>query len=218
MSEHITHVAVYEDTARLIKHTNGQFTKAFHDLLQAAYDSGLFCSGARGNHLYAVPILEKIRELHKQGKFGGLQKEQVAGAIGWLTHRAADLQMKPLFRQLEEENHPLLPDNECQMYHDALSYKEVYKGGRLNTLSPHEYIDETLLSRDMEANPASQHVPLRFMEGLFTHCFLAGMLGQARFVEDVDDINDYTEKIINQSQDLYEACFFYHLYYKRPRY
>jgi hypothetical protein len=102
------------------------------------------------------------------------------------------------------------------MYHDAISYKEVYQGGKLNTLSPHEYIDETLLSREMEGNPASQHVPLGFMESLFTHYFMAKMVNQARFVEELDDVNAFTEKLIDQSQDLYEDLRLYTRAYKNP--
>jgi hypothetical protein len=51
MSEHITHVAVYEDCTRIFKHSKEKFTRAFHESLEAAYDAGMFCSGSRGNHL-----------------------------------------------------------------------------------------------------------------------------------------------------------------------
>ena len=44
MSEHITHIAVYDDTVRLIRYTE-KFTTAFTESLIKEYDSGFFTSG-----------------------------------------------------------------------------------------------------------------------------------------------------------------------------
>ena len=63
MSEHITHVAVYEDV-RLIKAAKDEFPEIFIESLDAAYDSGLACSGTRGNHLYAIPIIESYKNIN----------------------------------------------------------------------------------------------------------------------------------------------------------
>ncbi|MFP4060943.1 MAG: hypothetical protein ACLFUC_10715, partial [Bacteroidales bacterium] len=90
MSEHLTHVAVYEDTIRLINADQKKFPKIFIQSVEECHDSGLFCSGSRGNHLYAIPIIEKFKN-RKPESFSTRDKEQIAGAIGWLTHRASDL-------------------------------------------------------------------------------------------------------------------------------
>lgn len=209
MSEHITHIAVYEDCARIMNHAASRFTRVFHESIEEAYDCGFFCSGSRGNHLYAIPILEKNRELYKKGKLGTKEKEQIAGAIGWLTHRASDLQMKPLFRELEEQSHPLLPDNECQMYHDAISFINVYQRGQKPSKSPNEIIGHDLLTTGMKNNPASSQMDIDYIESVYTHYFMEKMLEQCVFTEKLEDIDQFTEKMINQGQDLYEDLRLY---------
>ncbi len=102
MSEHITHIAVYEDCARIILNTD-RFCKAFRTCVRNQYDSGIITSGSRGNHLWAVPIFEKYRDGWKQDEQDVKIQQQIAGAIGWLTHRASDLQMKPLWRGMVEK-------------------------------------------------------------------------------------------------------------------
>ena len=83
MSEHITHIAVYEDSMRIVKHGPVKLTKAFLEAIDEAYDAGMFCSGARGNHLFAIPILEANRDLYGTSRYGKKEAEQVVGAIGW---------------------------------------------------------------------------------------------------------------------------------------
>lgn len=119
MSEHITHIAVYEDCSRMILNSK-RFCEAFRTCIKNQYDSGIFASGSRGNHLWAVPILEKYRDGWKNGERGEDVQQQIAGAIGWLTHRASDLQMKPLWRGMKEKD-PNFNDSEMQIYHDAVT-------------------------------------------------------------------------------------------------
>jgi hypothetical protein len=209
MSEHITHIAVYEDCARIIKYSSKRITRAFHEALEIAYDSGMFCSGSRGNHLYAIPILEKNRELYGTDKYGQNETEQVAGAIGWLTHRASDLEMKPMFKKIPALENPMFTEDECQMYHDAVSFNQVYRGGKLNTLSPYEFVDESLLANQMSTNPASQHVAVDYFENLMAHYYVARMVDQCIFTKKLEDVHDFTEKLVDYSQDLYEDLRIY---------
>lgn len=216
MSEHITHIAVYEDCTRIMKHKPDRFTKAFHNAIQTSYDTGMFCSGSRGNHLYAIPILEKNREIYGSSKYSNAEIEQVAGAVGWLTHRAADLEMKPMFKKINSLDNNMLIENECQMYHDAVVYKYVYQGGKISTDSPNERIDESVLAHQMNANPASQHLYIDHFEELMTHNYVAQMVEQCLFTEELNDINTFTEKLVTSSQDLYEDLRIYIRAYENP--
>ncbi|MFW5877961.1 MAG: hypothetical protein ACOCUP_02495 [bacterium] len=216
MSEHITHIAVYEDCTRIMKFSREKFTKAFHEAIDAAYDCGMFCSGSRGNHLYAIPILEKNRDLYGTNKYGQNEIEQVAGAIGWLTHRASDLEMKPMFKKITALENPMLISNEGQMYHDAVSFKEVYQGGKINTKSPYEHVDESLLARQMETNPAGKHIEVDYFENLMAHYYVARMVDQCKFTGKMDDVNEFAEKLVDYSQDLYEDLRMYIRAYNNP--
>lgn len=156
MSEHITHVAVYEDTVRLVKHFT-LLNDVFRNALNSQYDSGMICSGSRGNHLYAVPILEKFRKKVKNKK--KLTEEdnmKVAGALGWITHRASDLTVKPLFRAVEAENNPQYDGQVYSIYHDVTSYKNVYNNGQRDNLSPYEYFSTALMEKKLNPLPASK--------------------------------------------------------------
>lgn len=216
MSEHITHIAVYEDCARIIKNSGNKFTKAFHEALETAYDSGLICCGSRGNHIYAIPILETNREIYGTNKYGPKEAEQVAGAIGWLAHRASDLQMKPMFKKVDELGNQMLTADESQMYHDAVTYKNVYKGGKISTNSKYELVDESTLSYRMHANPAAKNLNIDHFEDLMAHNYVAQILGNCVFTNELKNINEFAEKIVEYSNDLYEDLRMYVRAYENP--
>ena len=206
MSEHITHVAVYEDCVRLIKADRENFPKIFTQSVEECHDSGLFCSGSRGNHLYAIPIIEKYKN-RKPESFNKREKEQIAGAIGWLTHRASDLQMKPVFH-----------DNECEMYHDAVMFKEVYQGGALSSESQYEKFSPATLAHGMKGNPAADYVNVPLTENVFTHYFLSELARLQHFVNELDDVNEYCDLLIQNSQNLYEDLRIYIDAFQTPDY
>ncbi|MFW6310440.1 MAG: hypothetical protein ACOC1D_04990 [Prolixibacteraceae bacterium] len=208
MSEHITHVAVYEDLVRLMNAASDQFPEAFLASTEKSYDSGLICSGARGNHLYAVPILEKYKN-RKPESLGKKETEQIAGAIGWITHRASDLQMKPMFGILEERNHPFFYDDECQMFCDAIVFKEVYQGGKVLSESPYQAFSPATLAHGMKGNPAAEYMNVPMAENVFTHYFMKELVSLQQFIGDIDDINQYCDLLISNSQNLYENLRIY---------
>lgn len=216
MSEHITHIAVYEDFTSIIKFSKKRFTEAFHEAMETAHDCGLICSGSRGNHLYAIPILEKNRELYGTVNYGQIEIEQVAGAIGWLTHRAADLEMKPIFKKITALENPMLVENESQMYHDAVTFKEVFKGGEISTRSPYEWIEDSLLAHRLETNFASKHFEIDFFENLMSHYYVAQMANQCLFTESMENVNEYADKLVDYSHDLYEDLRMYIRAYNNP--
>ena len=216
MSEHITHIAVYEDCVRVIRESGSAFTPAFLEALEDAYDSGMVCCGARGNHLYAIPIIEKNREIYGTSEYSQREKEQVAGAIGWLLHRASDLEMKPLFKKIIELNNPVLKEEECEMYHDAVTYSKVYRGGKLNTESPYEFMDESVLADNMKTNKASKKVELGHFENLMTHYYVAEWVRQCSFAGELQDVNKFAEKLVDYSQDLYEDLRVYIRAFNNP--
>lgn len=216
MSEHITHIAVYEDCVRIIKQSVSRFTPAFHEALEDAYDSGMICCGARGNHIYAIPIIEKNREIYGTSKYSQREKEQVAGAVGWLLHRASDLEMKPMFQKVTDLGNTVLHEEECEMYHDAVTFRKVYQGGKLDTKSPYEFIDESVLADKMNTNKASDNVEFGHFENLMAHYYVAEWVRQCNFTHELQDVNQFAEKLVDYSQDLYEDLRVYIRAFNNP--
>lgn len=111
MSEHITHIAVYDDTVRLIQYSD-RFTGAFKESTSKEFDTGLVTSGTNGNHIWAVPLLEEYRIKYKAGDHSRETLKKISAAIGWITHRASDLVQKPVEAIVDFEEHPIFNGQE----------------------------------------------------------------------------------------------------------
>ncbi len=215
MSEHITHVAVYEDMVRLMMADKGGYPEAFITSLEKSYDCGLMCSGANKNHLFAIPILEKYKNRNPEG-LTRKETEQIAGSIGWLTHRASDLQMKPVFAIVAEKNHPVFKEDECEMYCDAVIFKQIYQGGRFSSNSPYEIFSTATLEHQMKSNPAAAFLDVGATENLLTHFLMRELVNQQHFIDKTDEIDLYCDLLIEQSQSLYEDLRMYINAFQNP--
>jgi len=163
MSEHITHIAVYEDTFRLIQHYD-QFPEAFRVSLKNYPDVGLMCSAARGNHLFAVPFLEETREKWNTRKKGDGTEEKIAASLGWLSHRAIDLQVKPMYLQDDEIDDPRFCETEHQIYYDAITFEKVYGSGKYASVSPYVDLSDAVLRYQMNTHPAAELIHVAHLE------------------------------------------------------
>ncbi len=207
MSEHITHVAVYEDTVRLVKHFT-LLNDVFRNALNSQYDSGMICSGSRGNHLYAVPILEKFRKKVKARKL--LTEEdnmKIAGALGWITHRASDLTVKPLFRAVEAENKPQYDGQVYSIYHDVTSYKNVYNNGKRDNLSPFEYFSTALMKKNLAPLQASEAFYMDKLEQIMSFYWVKEFVNLHTSATDVNtELSDENiQKLFQSMQEFTEV-------------
>ncbi len=212
MSEHFTHIAVYEDCARLILHYP-KFTEAFKSSLTNYYDAGLMGSTTRGVHLFAVPILEKWRNRWKSESLRQEAEMKIAYALGWLLHRASDEQMKPLLRAVRAENHPIFNDFENSVYHDAMSFRMVYGGGSVPSASTNEYFTGAVFDYNLRSHPAAGAVAVERVEPLLNWMWQRELLENNLFIEQEQDFDQWLEKVFKVhpkfSEDFraYEAAF-----------
>lgn len=212
MSEHFTHIAVFEDCARLIQYAPA-FTEAFKSSLRNFYDNGLLGSTSRGNHLFAVPILEKWRDLWKDESLRQEAEIKIAYALGWILHRASDEQMKPLLRAVRAENHPVFNDFENSVYHDAMSFRMVYGGGSVPSASANEYFTGAVFDYNLRSHPAAGAVAVSRIEPLLNRMWQRELLETNLFVEQENDFGQWLEKLLQVypkfSEDFraYEAAF-----------
>lgn len=202
MSEHITHIAVYEDCARFILHTD-RFCEAFRTCVREQYDAGLMTSGTRGNHIFAVPILEKYKDQWDQVKDVEEAQMQISGSIGWVTHRAADLQMKPTWRAKVAED-PDFPDTEMQIYHDSVTFREVYQGGNISTLSPLELMTPQTLEKEMTSHPAGGILDTEKVEELVTYLWQKEFVELHSFHKNGPDVGKWVDHFVEYHQEFTE--------------
>ncbi len=214
MSEHLTHIAVYEDCARLILNTD-KFCEAFRTCVRNQYDSGLTTSGTRGNHLYAVPILDTYKDRWEQVTADAKAQQQMAGAIGWITHRAADLQMKPTWRTKVAENADF-PESEMQIYHDSVTFREVYGGGARSTGSPYEQLSPHTLEKGMASHPASRLLNINQVEELITYLYQKEFVELHTFHDSRDNIHQWLNDFVEYHQEYTEDLRIYIEAFQHP--
>ena len=217
MSEHITHVAIFEDGYRLMQLNSSQFPKAFVHGLEKHYDHGIVCSGTRGNHTYAVPIVEKYRGRAPED-YSEEELQQLAGALGWISHRAADSVLNPLADQVDERQNPMFDGQALKRYYEVVVMKEVYNSGQRTTASPYELLSPATLAENMRTNPAADLVNIRAFETLLTNYYLREFLGLMSFTqsEAPDDLDAYLTKLVEHAQYFQEDLSLYTAAYEHP--
>lgn len=126
MSENITHTAIVDDCLRLLRAAPEicpAFQEVARDQLEVARLGGITRYGDR----FTVRLLESFRARWPTRHPTDQLEPKLAFVLGWLAHRAADRQMKPVFRAADPQ-HTQNP-TDCSVYHDAFVFREVYANG-----------------------------------------------------------------------------------------
>jgi len=208
MSEHITHIAIFEDTHRLISHSD-EFDEPFKNSISEYPDAGLISSGCRGNHLIAIPIVEKVRENWEAGYKSGRYGELLSASIGWLSHRAIDLQVKPNYYKQEAIKDPRFSNYEQQIYFDAIVFDQVYGQGLYPSISPMVELSRATFEYRMESHPAADLVHIPKLEPLMVAMVQQQLLSMRRFNQEAGSIDDWFGAYEDQYQKLSEQLEVY---------
>lgn len=196
MSEHLTHIAVCEDSIRLILHSD-EIHEDIKRSLRTFPDIALFSSSSRGNHLFAVPFIEKVRD---EGPFEH-SDEILASGIGWLTHRAIDLQVKPLEPSYYENiNDPHFSKDEADAYQDAVTFKKVFGGGNKRSLSPHIQFSEDILTYGMDDHPGSRLLHTYYVEPHVVSLIKQNLMALHKFNAESPNLEEWLEKFSDSYQ------------------
>jgi len=129
VSENITHTAVVDDCVRLLLASDEicpAFKLAAREHLDMAHLGCITRSGDRCNPV----LLETFRARWDSRAPEDHLEPKLAFVIGWLSHRAADRQMKPIFRRFHPQEMRTETPTECSLYHDAFIFREVYAYGK----------------------------------------------------------------------------------------
>lgn len=183
MSENITHTAVTDDCARLVLYSPSicaPFKEVLAQQLEIARMGGLTRSG--GN--FVTSLLGRYREQWPHAGDGGLLAQKLAFVLGWLCHRAADLQMKPIFRAVDADCAEKPTD--CSVYHDVFLFRQVYLGGQGKPYAPQ------ILSLDVGE-----------LESVFRSLWQRALIGMHTFIPDQEDVDGWLERLFETRQRFY---------------
>lgn len=186
MSEHIAHIAVFEDTARLLEHAPDT-PSAVRMVLERHYDAALSGTSSSGSgrpgihRRVTMPLLDELRANADTLADDPALARKLAFLIGWVAHTGADttLDVRDNYRAAgftldtgeetattDEQRARGLSETEKQVYDDAFLFRTVYDGGRRSTRSPHEPLHPAVLESDMASHPGSAHVDVAAVEPL----------------------------------------------------
>lgn len=142
MSEHIAHVAIFEDSARLALHS-GRLCPAFRTSLEQHWDFARFGSTSRSGDRHSIAVIKYCRERWPSRKEGDYLPEKLAFLMGWRCHQAGDRRFKPVYRELDPEHYSrpgadseFGEPSDVRVLHDVVVYREVYGSGRWPPFPP----------------------------------------------------------------------------------
>jgi len=154
MSEHIVHTAILEDTFRIGKGLPGvpdSFREVMRDF--EAF-SQLGCITVSGDQ-FSFRLLEQYKPLWPQRD--ELLKAKTAFVLGWVSHRACDREMKPIWREPKLKGRgsdvdPNLSPTECSVYHEGVMFNRYYASNPKFRLA--------VYPQEISQVPASEYVNL----------------------------------------------------------
>ncbi len=191
MSENITHTAITDDCSRLAVHAPGiceEFKQALSEHRDVARLGGI----ARGADEFTVGLISRFRDAcAAAGRLDDAVARKLAFTLGWLCHRAADRQMKPLFRRLDPDCE--LSPTDCSIYHDVFLLREVYGEGR-------EHYSADLLEPTLEQMPGAEGLDADEVEELFRAMWQRALLGLHTFIPDHGDVEGWISRLIATRQ------------------
>ncbi len=190
MSETITHLAVTDDCAALCIHSR-EICDEFKQCLSAHLDVARLGGLTRSGGAYMPGLLERYsRHWPGQGPEDPLARK-LAFVLGWHFHRAADLQLKPVFREVGADL--IESPTECSVYHDVFCFREIYDHGRATPFSP-----ETLA--ESPCPPGAEGLDVEAMEGLLRTLWQRALIAQHTFIPDGDDVDGWIERLLGVQQ------------------
>ncbi|MBN2091079.1 hypothetical protein JW964_15810 [candidate division KSB1 bacterium] len=195
MSEHFTHIAVFEDVTRLL-FISPEICDVFKSSLRKFYDTGLLASTSRGNHLFAIPILEKLTNLSNAKSIPDESAMKISAALGWILHRASDLQMKPLFAATDAENNPQFNGYKNSIYHDVMAFRQIYNSGNTPSLSPKEFLSPATFELHLDSHPGALAIDVAQAEPLFNWMWQKEMIAMFTFSTHEKDFEKWVDKIV----------------------
>ena len=202
MSEHYSHIAVYEDTVKLL-FVNENTPHVFKTALSRFYDSGLLASTSRDILYWAIPILEKYKT-SVPSRIDDDILMKLAASIGWLSHRGADLAAKPILKLFSSNTSDRFNSTECSVYFDAEVYRQVYQSGKRTTGSMYNLITPFSFTKNFNLSDTSNAQPAETLETILSFYMITDWAMLNPFVTAEKDCDTWLKKIRLQFNEFQE--------------
>lgn len=196
MSEHIVHTAILEDSFRIGRGLPGipeGFREIMRDLESFAQ---LGCITVSGDQ-FSFRLLEQYKPLWSARD--ELLKAKVAFVLGWVSHRACDREMKPIWREPKLKGRgsdvdPNLSPTECSVYHEGVMFNRYYANDPKFRLA--------VYPQEITQLPASGYVDLtraaHFVQQAFGACYM-----NIQTLNQQDDAQSFFEEMCMRAQKFY---------------
>ncbi len=196
MSEHIVHTAILEDTFRIAKGLPG-IPESFREVMKD-YEgfAQLGCITVSGDQ-FSFRLLEQYKPLWA-GR-DELLKAKTAFVLGWVSHRACDREMKPIWREPKLKGRgsdvdPNLSPTECSVYHEGVMFNRYYANTPKFRLA--------VYPQELSRVPASDFVNLDWAAQLIQQAFGASYMNIQTLKEDAEP-QEFFEEMCMRAQKFY---------------
>lgn len=197
MSEHIVHTAVLEDCLHLVTNSE-EINEEFREICKAFGDFAQLGSVTVSGDMFSTQLLKEFKPRWQGRAPEEMLEAKLLFVFGWISHRAADRQMKPVWnlghiRELEKSIG--LRPTDCSVYHEAFILKQyyfsdpVFKGSVL--------IDEAVESSGLPS--IDLDVAMRFIHTLVKR----SLIEMHTFKPDYDNVEVWLEKLFTRQQKFY---------------
>lgn len=136
MSEHIVHTVILNDSLRLI-HALDQVSDSLKQILRDyEYFALRGCTTVSGDS-FSYRLLDHIKGL---AELKEKDRAILAFTLGWVSHRACDRVMKPIWKEAPFKGRgtdvdPNVSPFECSIYHEAEAFRRYLANGTLYPLA-----------------------------------------------------------------------------------
>jgi hypothetical protein len=194
VSEKITHTIVMDDSFRLMIAAQ-RLCPALLESAETCWDLARLGSGTRAADRHSVRLLTRIRDRWQSREPEDHLEAKLAFVMGWLCHRAADRQMKPIFRSLNPGSKE--SPTECSVYHDAFLFRERYLHD-----AEHLYTRATF-ETDLASLPAAGAVDIGAVRELFHTLMQQALIEIHTFDPDEEHIEAWIDGLSGLQQRFY---------------
>ncbi|TDG00609.1 hypothetical protein [Paenibacillus piri] len=194
MSEHVTHTAVLEDCFNLMFASDG-INPAFKEAGRKYPHFAQFGSVTRSGDRFTINLLKDYRGRWESRTPEDKLDYKLAFILGWLSHRAADRQMKPVFREAEPESTQFPTD--CSVYHDAFIFSELYTN---HANSPFHF-QLASFENGIASLPVSAEFNMKAVTDFYRILHQRALIEMHTFIPDTDDIEGWMDKLYARHQE-----------------
>jgi hypothetical protein len=196
MSEAITHMMVADDTLRLVADLP-DLAPPFREVARSDRAFARLGGVTRHGDHHTVSLLESLRDRWPDRSPEDRLEAKLAFVLGWLSHRSADRQMKPVFRALDADG----PDGgqspkECSVYNDALIFRRRFMGSPDNPFP-------TIIFEGLNKHPAAEQLKPDSLQDFFKGLFYASLMELHTFSPDDRSIEPWLDHLFTLNQKFY---------------